>query len=485
MIGVLVPTAALVLHWVLASGVLIRVLLQRRSRGSAFAWIILAMSVPIVGAALYLIVGEVWLPRRRLRRMHHRVLPEQVDERASAEAAAVPGVEAGLLGQIARHARRATGFTLTRGNALELLDGADAAFERMIADIDAARQRCTMVFYIWHAGGRTQRVGDALCRAAQRGVDCRVLLDAHGSRPFLASDGPDRLRDAGVKVRAALPIGPVRLKLHRIDVRNHRKIVAIDGCIAYTGSLNMIDPASFKADAGVGQWVDCLVRLEGPAARDLERVARRDWAFEHDAEAKHEPEFADGSAQAIESAGEVATQVVPSGPRLAPDTLRQMLLRIMYAARREITVTTPYFVPDDATITALASAARSGVRVRLIVPERIDGILVRYATRAYFAELLEAGAEVHHFRGGLLHSKTVRVDDAIAFVGTANMDLRSFELNFEVNLLVLDHGFNAQLRALQERYLQRSGRLDPEAWSRRSAWQTARDNLAQLVAPLL
>ncbi len=483
MIGALAPVLAIVLHWTIAIGLTCRILMARRSRGSGFAWIFITLSVPYVGAALYLMVGEVWLPKRRVRRVAEMIQAERDSgEHPAVTPPAAAGIDPELLARFASLAENASGIALSTRNRIELLDGADLAFDHMIRDIDSATSNCFILTYIWYPGGRTDEIALALERAANRGVDCRVLADAHGSASFFASEVYSRLRRAGVEVVSANRAGWLRLRLARIDLRNHRKIVVLDGQIGYTGSLNIVDPRLFKTRAGVGQWIDCMARLEGQAASDLQRVFLRDWSIENPgAESPARP----ACAPTLEFENGAAAQVLPSGPAQEPEVLRRMLLTQIHAARQEIIITTPYFVPDEPMMMALTSAARSGVCVRLIVPAKIDAVLVRHATRAYFSDLLDAGVEIHQFTRGLLHSKTVTADGAVGMIGTANMDLRSFELNLEVSLFVYDTAFTSELVKLQRSYIAGSTRIDPDTWSHRSiAWGIV-DNAAQLIAPVL
>ncbi|MFT5422348.1 MAG: cardiolipin synthase [Phycisphaerales bacterium] len=491
----LITVGLVVLHWTIAVGLSLRVLMRRRPRGAAFAWILLMLAIPYAGAAFYLFVGEVWLPRRRVVEITDLIDKTSGPGGVLRPPPDLPGIDTELLGLLSRQARAAAGSMMTTRNAIELLDGAEPAFERIIQDIDNAERTCFLLSYIWHPGGSTEAIAEALVRAAQRDVDCRVLIDAHGGDAFFDSDLPKRLRRAGVRVAAACPIGRLRLQLSRIDLRNHRKIIVIDSRTGYTGSLNIADPAIFKIRARVGRWVDCAVRVTGPAAEGLQTVFLNDWRLEHPDEpatpdaASPSPESssapAAGPAEPAEPEGPMCAVVLPSGPGQDPYVLRQMLLTLIYAARQEVVLTTPYFVPGDATLSALIAVARGGVRVRLILPKKVDALLVGMASRSYYQDLLDAGVEILHYNGGLLHSKTATVDGEISMLGSANMDLRSFELNLEVSLFVFDLEFTQQLNALQERYAKNSTRLTPEVWSSRSLVRKMAQNVAQLVAPIL
>jgi cardiolipin synthase len=379
-----------------------------------------------------------------------------------------------------RHARNVLGFPVLRGNEIELLDDFQSIFDAIVADIDGAERTCHLAFYIWHEGGRADDVLDALIRAAARDVRCRVMADALGSKAFLKKRTlVRRLRDAGVAVTVALPTGPARSIFARADLRNHRKIAVIDDRVAYTGSQNLVDPRCFKQGSGVGQWVDAMARVTGPAAATLDGVFGFDWSVET-AGAFEPPPTPDLGAHRGST-----VQVVPSGPGLRPEAIHQLLLTAIYSARRELVLTTPYFVPDESMLTALLSAALRGVEVTLIVPARNDSLLVRYASVAHFDDLMSAGVRLALYRGGLLHTKSLAIDGEVSVFGSVNLDMRSLWLNFEISLFVYGTEFTERLRALQDRYLQDSDRLALDQWRRRPARRRFAENAFRLLGPLL
>jgi cardiolipin synthase len=478
----LISTFVLVAHWLIVAGLSIRVIMRRPPVGVSLAWLAVISSAPFVGAVVYLLFGERRLGRRRAARIAAsigNVHQWQTDQRHQFDAA-VMQMEA-TAEPIHRHAEHVLGFSILTGNTIELLDNFHAIFDAIVADIDAARSRCHVCFYIWHEGGRVAEVVDALVRAARRGVQCRALADAVGSKAFLGGDSARRLRHAGVELSAALPTGPLRTLFVRRDLRNHRKIVVIDDHVAYTGSQNLVDPRFFKQKSGVGEWVDAIARITGPAAAALDTVFGLDWTVETGrtyelplAAAKESPSLA-GSM----------VQVVPSGPDLQPEAIHQLLLTAIYTARRELVMTTPYFVPDESVLTALLSAALRGVEVTLIVPARNDSVLVRYASVAHFDDLMSAGANIALFKGGLLHTKSLTIDRGISVFGSVNLDMRSLWLNFEISLFVYDAVFTKQLGALQQTYLRNSSRLELDAWRRRTALRKFTENTFRLLGPLL
>ena len=468
------------LHVAVLLAVALRLFSRRNTNGSALAWLLLVILVPVVGVVMYLLIGERRLGRTWMRRaiaMQPQVL-EWARGIPAASLSAPDSLAPGAQG-ICRLASGAVGMPLMAGHRLQLLPDSESSMQALIADIDAATASVHTEFYIWSAGGFVDDFVAALTRAAQRGVACSALMDSLGSRPFFKSDSVARLRAAGVKVVEVLPVNPLRALFVRFDLRDHRKIAVIDRRIAYTGSMNIADPRFFKQDAGVGEWVDAMVRVEGPAAWALEAVSLSLTALQTGAD------FAPPPPPDLPPAGSSLVQIFPSGPQSSSRHIEQLLLAAIYSARREVVLTTPYFIPSEALLTALRSAAMRGVRVVLIVPARVDSMLVRYAGNAYFNDLLAAGVEVLCFGDGLLHTKSMVIDGEVTIFGTVNLDLRSFELNFEVSLIAYDMDFSAATRELQARYAARSTPIDQAQWLARPWWRRTLENAVQMMSPLL
>lgn len=480
----MVSVLSFLAHLAIVVGLSIRVIMRRRPVGISLAWIVVLVTVPLVGAVLYALIGENPLGARRRARMD-RILQAAAPRVAALDhygavnwAPLSPACEA-----LHRQAVAAIGFPALPGNELELIGDSDEVLRAIIADLDRAEHTCHMQFYIWSAGGRADEVVDALLRAAARGVTCRVLLDAVGSREFLGGAQAERLLEGGVRLVEALPVGLVRTFFDRIDLRNHRKIVVIDGEVAYTGSMNLADPRCFKQSAGVGQWVDAMVRVRGPAVEALGLTFLLDWELETGE--KVETLERAGDLRQVPERGPSVVQVVPSGPGSAPDAIHEMLVATIYAARSTLVMTTPYFVPDVAMLSALKTAAQRGVEVTIVVPEKVDSLLVRYAAPSFFDDLLAAGARVALYRENLLHAKTITVDGEFGVIGSVNLDMRSFWIDFEVTLFVYDPAFTGRLRMLQAGYLAQSDPLEGEYWGRRTPLRRFAENAARLASPLL
>ena len=476
--------ATYVLHWVLIVGLSARIIMRRRPVGVLLAWMALILSIPFLGILIYLVIGESrigdrYLKRARAIRDHYTQWMQWLRARAAVDWSLINPQAMPLQ----RQAESLAGLPALQGNRAELLQDYASVFDSLIEDIEHSTSTCHLEFYIWHNGGLADELLRAVLRAAARGVTCRVLLDAVGSKPFLRSDSAGRLKAAGVQLACALPVGLFTTLATRADLRNHRKLAVIDGEVAYTGSQNLVDPRCFKQNAGVGEWIDAMLRIEGPAVEAIGGTFMFDWetatgdgleALRGSHDVKHIPER-----------GPVTLQMVPSGPVPQPLAILQMILSMIYAARSELIITTPYFVPDESLLTALISAAHRGVAVTLIVPAKNDSRLVDYASSAVFDDLLAAGVHIAAFEQGLLHTKSITVDGELCLFGSVNMDIRSMWLNFEVSLIVYNRDLSARIRALQMDYLDGSYFLDLRQWRQRSLPRRFAENAAHLLAPVL
>ena len=465
-------------HWLIIAGTTARVVTRRPPPAVpvAVAWLAVVFSLPLLGAILYLSFGEKRLGGlRSAQRLHdHAALRAWL-----AQAVVGDRLDPSQAHPCALLAERLLGQPVTTGNAVCLLPTTLGFFDALVASLDNAEQSCALTSYIWESGGRVDDVADALARAAGRGVRCRLLLDAIGSKAFLAGPDARRLTAAGVEIRSALTMGPLRSLQLRLDLRNHRKLVVVDDRVAFIGGQNLVDPRSFKQDAGVGQWVDAMARLTGPVVAPLLGVFELDWAAEGG-----QP-FTAPAAPGAASPGPTHIQVVPSGPAVAPEAIHQPLLTALYAARSTVVLTTPYFVPSDALFTALLSAATRGVAVSLVVPARNDSLLAEYAGSSLFEALLAAGVHIHLYEGGLLHTKSLCIDGHLSVFGSVNLDMRSLWLDFELSVFVYDDAFAAELGALQADYIRQARDLTPAMWAARPRWRRLVEGGLRLFGPLL
>nr|WP_320012787.1 cardiolipin synthase [uncultured Desulfobulbus sp.] len=465
-------------------GLSLRVIMRKRAPSVSIAWLVIILLFPFAGAITYLLFGETRLGERRADRL---VKGRPMIRQWSTTLRHLPNIDwSGVNPErlpLNQQVHATTGIPTMGGNHLELLDCADQFFTCLIADIQQAKEHISLEFYILNEGGHVEQLLAALVAASHRGIRCRLLLDSIGSKKFFKSPSAKRLRKAGVEIKEALPAGLVRALFMRIDLRNHRKIALIDGTIGYTGSQNLVDPRFFKQDSGVGAWVDVMVRITGPVVELLQVTFFFDWLLERGEELSTSDITKE--LHPVEERGEALVQLAPSGPGYGEDTIHNLLLTTIYAARKEIVLTTPYFVPDNALNAALQSAAQRGVQVWIIVPRHNDSLLVHYASRARYDALTRAGVHIRAFTGGLLHAKTITVDGDFCLFGSVNLDMRSFWLNFEMTLFVYNQDFTRRVRKLQQEYLQQTIGFESEQFTRRSFGERLLENVALLVSPLL
>jgi cardiolipin synthase len=445
---------------------------RRRSPNAARAWLLLILILPILGVALYSVFGRAYLPSKRLKRQAaatKRILKLR-DQLGMPDVVEVPEERRAT----AALAQELGAYPVVGGNRAELIDDYTGFIDRLVGDIDGARQSVHLLFYIFEPDATGWRVGDAVIRAAARGVACRVMMDGMASGPGLRKLAP-RLRAHGVEVVSLLSPGTRRA---RRDLRNHRKIAVLDGGVGYTGSQNLVDAYDYKGRGLTNE--ELMVRLEGPVVRQLQAIFLTDRFLETGREVDEVPLF-----PVLSSAGTVSAQALPSGPTYEAENNERTFVQMLYGARRRIVVTSPYFVPDRPFVEAMQAGAARGLEVHLITPRQADQWLVRLAQESFYEELLAAGVKIHLYRPGFLHAKHISVDDDIAAIGSSNVDMRSFTLNEEAMVVFYDRGLASDLARIQQRYILNSDLLLKEAWARRPPLRQTAQQLARLVDSLL
>lgn len=465
--------------WLLIADWLIRIAalfwIPSRSRpAAARSWLLLVGFVPLLGLPIYLVLGQPWVSAQRRERQAaaSRLIVEKQAPLSQLRWDARPD-PAIIADDIARLAERLGGFMPMTGNAVALLDDYDASLAALLADIDAAQHELHLLYYLMLDDAVGQAFADALRRAAQRGVRCRLLLDAVGAKPGLRAFAKS-LRAAGVQVQPMLAGGLAWRRSSRMDLRNHRKIAVIDGRIGYTGSQNL---ALAEFVRGFPNR-EVVARVQGPVVAQLAALFASDWYIETG-------EVLEIDTAAPTASGDAPAQVLPSGPAYPFENARNAMIAMIQRAQHKVVLATPYFVPDDATLDALRIAALSGIDVQLILSRTNNQHLTAWTQASYYDELLLAGVRIALYRPHFLHAKHLSVDDEIALVGSINLDIRSFALNAEVGLLCYDPAVVARLRAIEADCLAQSDAVDLSGWRRRPAWRGSLEGIARLADSLL
>lgn len=452
---------------------------QRRAPAAARTWLLLVFFLPWVGLLLYALFGRIYYPKSRsvkLARINRGI--EQLRERISHELPEGP-LPDGVCQTGACLIERVGSFAPMRGNTVTLMDRYDEVVEAMVADIDAATQSVHILMYIYAADATGRAITDAVLRAARRGVRCSVLLDALGARAGLKAY-TDALREAGVQVVSVLPMGSLSAVLKgksaRFDLRNHRKIVVLDGRVGYIGSQNIVDAESMPGLPNE----ELVARVTGPAVSQLQAVFLADRYLE-----TGDKDLGAADFPPLAPDGPSIAQMLPSGPGYGTQNAQMVLVSLVHNAVRRVVITTPYFVPDESFLQALHVACYRGVEVHLVLSQRIDQRFTQAAQEAYFGVLLESGVQIHLYRPAFLHAKHVTIDDMVAMVGSTNMDIRSFALNAESALVIYDRDVVAKMKHIQQRYLAASDTVVREKWAARPLRTRTWQNLCRLADSLL
>ncbi len=452
-----------------------------REPASRLAWVVVIVVAPVVGMLAYVLFGETNIGRRRIARFKRAMarLPAFVEigrQEGDAETKLAPRHV-----PLFRVGQSISGFPVVGGNRGRLLGDSDDVIDHIVADIDAAESTVHVCFYIWLADTNGLKVVEALKRAAGRGVTCRAMADDLGSRVMVRSAYWREMAAAGVRLAVALPVGYVLMRPFkgRIDMRNHRKIVVIDNRITYCGSNNCAD-AAFAIKPKFAPWVDAMMRFEGPIVRQNQHVFATDW-MGHVKE-----DLGDLFREPLGETNEgFPAQVIATGATVRYSAMPEMFESLMYAARRELVITTPYYVPDEPIQAALCASARRGVDTTIVFPAKNDSWIVAAASHSYYPQLIEAGVKIYEYVGGLLHTKSMTIDGEVTLIGSANIDRRSFELNFENNILLVDRALTAAMRERQASYISSSNPVDAADilhWSRRRhMW----NNTIAMLGPVL
>ena len=454
------------------------IILERRDPARTLAWLLIVIFLPVLGFVLYLVFGRHFRKRRmtaQKRVLNNYIYP--LDETFSDSQFNLPGIppsKEGLIHLILNN----TEYPVTLYNDVQVLTDGSQIFPAMMKAMEAAREHIHLETYILRDDNIGSRFAEILIRKAGEGVKVRIICDALGSRAlkkaYLA-----RLRAAGIQIESFFPVRFPYLHT-RINYRNHRKILVIDGCTGFVGGINIGDEY-LGQDPKFGYWRDTHLRIKGTAVYFLQRIFLQDWYFI----TKESPEDAFPCLPEEAAAGDKIVQITSSGPDTYWEAIMQVNYYAIATAQKSIYLTSPYFVPNESILTALKTAALSGVDVKILLPAKSDHVVVTLAAMSYLEELLETGIEVYLYQNGFIHAKVLTVDGIVSVIGSANMDQRSFKLNFEANALIYDEETTLRLECDFWNDLQVSQKLSLETFRERPLLKKMVESATRLLSPLL
>jgi cardiolipin synthase len=476
------PLALWALAEIIIRIVLLGIIPGNRRPTTAMAWLLAVFLVPSVGFVLFLLFGNFKLSRRR------REQQAEVNDRVRSGAAAMADVVSKYSGpewvsSAAELNRRLGSLPMVDGNAVQLIPGYQESIDAMAEAVRGARRYVNAEFYIMGDDAVSDGLLTELEKAAERGVEVRLLFDHIGT---LRVPGYRRLirrlKGSRIQWKRMLPLLPIHGQWRRPDLRNHRKILVIDGETAFTGSQNLIEPSynNPRHRRAGRRWVELMARLDGPIVATLNVVFATDWLSETDESLESQLQLPENPRR-----GRVTAQVVPSGPGFVTENNLRLFNTLIYSAQHRISICSPYFVPDDSLLYAITTAAQRGVDVELFVSEKGDQFLVHHAQRSYYEALLEAGVRIYLYRAPrVLHAKHFTIDDEVSVLGSSNMDMRSFSLNMEVSVMLLGAETVDLMRAVEQDYREESIELTLGDWLHRPMLAKYVDNVARLTATL-
>lgn len=458
---------------------------ENRPPQATLAWMLAFLAAPGVGLLVYFLFGrsvKAFSRQRELLRQNLEATAQPLLESILArQDVQIARLEQGSASRrrLLQLVRRNSNSALTKRNRVEIQQDAAVFYPSLMADLKAARHSIHLQYYIWAADRFTEELKEILTAKARSGVHVRLLYDPQGSRGRLSRRYLRELLAAGVRVAPTTPL----YHLHTVSYRNHRKITVIDGVIGYTGGMN-IGQEHLDGGKGFDSWRDTQLRIVGEGARVLQAVFMIDW-YNAVREDLFSPEyFPPDIPQSADAA--VPIQILTSGPDSQWAAIRQLYVFMIGSAQRRVFIQSPFFIPDAIVAEALKSAALAAVDVRLMLSARPSGSsLPHWASNTYIAEIATAGVRVFLYQKGYLHAKTISVDSHICSIGSANIDIRSFSINYELNAVLYSARLARKLEADFERDLAQCTEFDLADYHRRHAAVRFRDSVARLFSPLL
>jgi cardiolipin synthase len=474
----------LIVYFIILLLVCLRIVFETYSSTKAWAYLFFCIFVPVIGILFYLAFGiNYWQKKLYTKKSTENdnmleELKKEIRQYKESEVD-VTSFRGNDEGELAAMLLKDLQSPLTRHNRVKLLLNGEEKFPELMQCLSEAKHHIHMEYYIYEEDEIGSAIIELLIKKAKEGVEVRFIYDDFGS-PTIKKKLEKRMHEAGIEI---YPFSKVLFYLlaNRINYRNHRKIVVIDGQTGFTGGINVSDKYINKKP-GQLYWRDTHVRIDGPGVYYLQYIFMTDWNFCCGKKIKPESIYFNHNADVKE---DVYVQIAGSGPDSVQPSILFSVLQAIYLAKKEILITTPYFIPGDAVVHALRTAALSGLTVKLLVPGKCDSKLVNAASKAHYKDLLIAGVEIYVYNKGFVHAKTLVTDGTLSMIGTANMDHRSFELNFEVNAIIYDAPFAEKMRAVFFEDMKFTEKLNAEEWYQRSILTQLPEKFARLLSPSL
>lgn len=472
------------LYWILIFFIIIRIILKKRSFFFLLSWLFIIYLISFFGIFIYLFYENLYLDKKKILKIkktkqffflflkNFKKFKNLFCDRNSR-----------VSEDLFKFCKNKQGINGIYCNNIKIINVYKKFFDSIIKDINSASKSIEMVFYVWRSGGLVDKVIKALINASKKGVRCRVLIDSFGSWSFFYTDYPKKMRSAGIELVESLKFSFFYFFLRRrLDVRQHKKMIVIDNSISYIGSMNMIDPCFFKKKPI--NLVDIIVRVKGPISIFLSVVHAFYWNIETN-QNTFPVIIYDNIKKFKFDVRSAILQVIISKPVFSKELIKQSIITAVFSARKRLIFTTPYFVPSDDLIQAICIASIRGVEVLIIIPDKNNSFLVHWASRVFYSKLLKAGVKIYKFKGGFLHTKSILVDNELSFVGSVNLDIRSFFLNFEIIVAIDNKDFNRDLKFIQYNYISHSTLLFFKEWKKRPKWNRIIENLCYFFSSFL
>ena len=478
--------AGILLYVIVVLRVCLHIIYHTNSTAKAFAYVLISIFIPVIGILIYLSVGlnyrknklyskKIYTDDRMLERLREQITLESEKTWSTDE----PEVQKHK--KLARFLLNDSMSPLSGHNEVKLLINGEQKFAEAFEAIRNAKRHIHIEYCIYEDDEIGNQLKDLLIQKAREGVIVRLIYDDFGSRSIRKSIVPE-LRAAGVQAYPFYEVVFIYLA-NRINYRNHRKIIVVDGCIGFVGGINISDRYINKSSEKKKlYWRDTHVRIEGPGIYYLQYLFICDWNFCSQEQLEPQGDFF--CLKPIND-GNSIVQMAASGPDSDSPSIMLALIQAMGVAEEELLITTPYFIPAASVVEAIKVASMSGVDVKLLVPYKSDSYLVNAAARSYYSELLDAGVEIYLYKKGFIHAKTIVSDTQLSIVGTANMDLRSFAFNFEVTAMIYDNKVAKQLRDAFYNDIKDAEMIDQKTWDSRGKWEQLPEKIMRLFSPLL